>query len=183
MSLYGSPRTRSSVDVIDVGRKPGKLVYEYVRHVSGPAGDDDFNMNGIASLGDPGIFEIDYGVDWLLSRINIGIFDANPTSAKFGGITELNNGVLIQCVDADGDVLQDFTGGRPITKNADFNYLTGVDTIIETAAGIDFVRIRFTIFHAGDDMLLIPGHRLRFNIQDDLTGIVEFRAMGQGIIV
>ncbi len=183
MSLYGSPRNRSSVDVIDIGRKPGKLVYEYIRHVSGPAGADDENINGVASLGDPGIYEIDLGIDWLLSRINMGIFDANPTSAKFGGIGELTNGVLIQCVDADGGVLQDFTGGRPITKNADFNYLTGVDTITETGAGLDFVRIRFTIFHAGDDMLLIPGHKLRFTIQDDLSNLTEFRAMGQGIVV
>ena len=172
MSMYGSPRNRDSVDVIDMGRKPGKLVYEYLQHVSGPAGGDDANMNAIGTLGNPGIFEIDFEVDWLLSRISMGIFDGNPTSAKFGGIAELANGVL----------LQDFTGGRPITKNADFNYLTGVDTIIETGAGLDFVRIRFTIFHAGDDMLLIPGHKLRFTIQDDLSAITEFRAMGQGIV-
>jgi len=181
--MYGSPRNRSSVDVIDMGRKPGQLVYEYLQHVSGPTGSDDANMNVVGSVGDPGIFEIDFKVDWLLSRINMGVFDGNPTSAKFGGIAELANGVLIQAVDANGDVLQDFTGGRPLTQKADFNYLTGVDTIIETGAGLDFVRIRFTIFHAGDDMLLIPGHKLRFTIQDDLSAITEFRAMGQGIVV
>lgn len=181
--MYGDPRTRSVVSIADSGHKPQKLVYEYLRHVSGPAGTDDANMNAIGSLGDPGIFEIDFGVHWLLNRINLGIFDAGPKSAEFGGLSELTNGVLIEVVDADGVVLQDFTGNRPVTKNADFHYLAGVDSIIETGPGLDFVTIGFTISHAGDDMLLIPGHKLRFTIQDDLLGLTEFRAMGQGIVV
>ena len=183
MSLYGSPRTRSTVNMADVGHDPGKLVYEYLQHVSGPAGGDNQNMNAVGSLGDPGIFEIDFNVHWLINRISIGIFDTAPTSSKFGGIAELANGVLIEAVDGDGIVLQDFTGGRPVTKNADFNYLTGVDAIIDTGMGIDFVRIRFSISRVGDDMLLIPGHKLRITVQDDLSDITEFRAMGQGIVV
>ncbi len=181
--MYGEQRVRAATTKIDGGHDPNKFVYEYVEHVSGPSGGDGTNMNGNASLGDPSIYELDVGIHWLLARINMGIFDAGPTFAKFGGIAALTNGVQILIVDNDGVVLQDFTGGRPITKNADFNYLAGIDSVIDTSAGQDLVRIRFTILRAGDNMLLLPGHKIRFVIQDDLSGIDEFRAMGQGLIV
>ncbi len=119
--MYGSPRTRSTVNMADGGHDPGKFVYEYVEFFSGPSGGDGYNMNGIASPGVKSIYELDCGYHWLLARINMGIFDAGPTFAKFGGIAALTNGVQILIVDNDGAVLQDFTGGAPIKKNADFN--------------------------------------------------------------
>jgi hypothetical protein len=180
---FGVPQTLARTTIAPQGSNPGDMIYAYLTEVSGASGGDTENMNPAAALGTPSIYEVDVGIHWLLNRITLGLLGSNPTSVKFGNIGALTNGVKIEIVDANGATLQDFTGGRPPKRNADFNYLTGVDTVIELTVGLDFVRVRFTIARAGSDMLVVPGNKLRFTIQDDLSAIDEFRAMGQGFIL
>ena len=178
---FGVPRYVVEAIQIDHGLMPGDIFYNYMRHTSGPAPAESFNMNSVASLVAPSIYEVSLGTEWLLNRFAIGIFANMPTSAKFGGIAELTNGCLLQVVDEDDAVLVDFTAGEPIKKNADFNYLTGIDTVIDISQGVDFVRVRFTVAEAGQDMLIGKDQKVRFVVRDDLTGIIDMRCMCQGI--
>ncbi len=183
---FGLPRTKSVAIQIDRGLMPGDVFYKYMRHATGPApAGEVVNLQSIASEFDsipgPAIYTVELGTEWMLNRMNIGIFDNMPTSAKFGGLAELANGCLIQVVDANDNVLVDFTDGEPIKKNADFNYITGIDTVLDVAPGVDFVRVRFTIAAAGNDMIIGATQKVRFVIQDDLSGLVDMRCMCQGI--
>ncbi len=178
---FGVPRYVVEAIQIDHGLMPGDIFYNYMSHASGPAPAESFNMNSVASLVAPSIYEVSLGTEWLLNRFAIGIFSTKPNSEKFGGIAELTNGCLLQVVDENDEVLVDFTAGVPITKNSDFNYMTGIDTVLDIGTGIDFVRVRFTVAEAGQDMLIGKDQRVRMVIQDDLTGIVDMRCMCQGI--
>ena len=118
-----------------------------------------------------------------VERINFQMIDGSMTLNKFGGLSALTNGCRVIVVDPDGTEQFDFLDGRALQANHDFALLAGVDSLIEPAAGDDSMPIRWTLSKAfGEPIELPTDWRLRFAIQDDLTGITTFRAMAQGYL-
>ncbi len=163
---------------------PGnQFIYSYLTHISGPDGTDDENMDPDASGADA-IYEyiVPAGPSARIARLNMAIVDPSPRLDRFGGQAALANGVLMQVLDTDDNELIDLTGGRPIQTNAEFLYLAGIDMELITTAGAGVVKVRHSLFKAGANMLLMPGQKIRFTIQDDLSALgTEFRCMVQGV--
>lgn len=112
-------------------------------------------------------------------RCNVLIRDANPTISKFGGLAALTNGVLIRVVDRSGTVISDFLNGASIQKNCDFVLLAGIDVL--KTSGTDLVDIRWTLSAGlGGPLILKDEESLEIVVQDNLTGLDEFRVMAQG---
>ncbi len=156
------------------------FVNEYVAHVSGGEGTDAFNMNPNTAA--VFAYTVPEQTEVRIARLNIAIVDDDPTLSTFGGVPTLTNGVLVDVMDRDGLSILDLTGGRPLTQNADFLYLAGIDMEILTGAGLDAVKMRYSLFKAGANLRMKAGDEIRFTIQDDLSGLGQFRCMVQGIM-
>lgn len=169
--------------------KPPELFrYKYLRRVSGPisASGQLYDMATNSSLITPSIFEYEVpaGETLELSRVNIEVLDNGMRNDFFAGVAALANGCLFQIIAADGStVLLDFLDGIPITKNADFASLAGVDSVVRVAGpGDNMLPVRFSIFKAGSEMLLSEGRRIRWTNRDDLSAISLFRMEAQATL-
>lgn len=120
----------------------------------------------------------------LLVRVNIHLYNSSIQPDGFGGLAALANGILIQALDADNNLLIDFTDGYPIKKSCEWTGLAGTDAGIDQHGGqTDSQYIRWTIAKAGEKLELDEGQKFRIMIRDDLTGIPQFRAMLQGLLL
>lgn len=173
------------LSISTVAKDPGDFAYKYLRRVSGPAAATDIDMITNSSLGDPSVFEYEVPVAQQLElrRVNFEFIDGGMQNQRFAGLASaLTNGCLFEIIDNDGNTqLLDFLDGPPITMNADFQPIAGVDSPLEATAGDDALPIRFTIGRAGATMLLVTGQRIRFTVRDNLSTVTRFRAMAQGI--
>lgn len=171
---------------IDNTALPEDFSYKYLRYVSGPTGVSDIDMNTDSSLGNPSIFEyqVPSARQLKLRRINFELVEDAMQNQRFAGLASaLANGCLLEIIDDNGITqLLDFLDSAPVTMNADFAILAGVDSVVNVlGVGDDALPIRFTIGKAGANMLLSAGRRIRFTVQDDLSSITRFRAQTQGI--
>lgn len=117
----------------------------------------------------------------LIERFTITLVDNVQVPTKFGGLSELTNGVLVQALDQDGvTVIRDYCAGRPIKINAHFGNLAGVDNPITAASGDDALQVRWTISAAGGSLMLLSGESFRVIVRDNFAGITEFVWMVQG---
>lgn len=163
-----------------------EFVYSHLTRVSGPqsGGGTDYDMDTDSDV-ESSVFEyqVPAGYNFRFSRINITMVDGAIRPGQFGGLGgALTNGCLFQVVDVGGAEMLDFTDGVPITFNAELSLLAGVDTIIQPAAGDDWLPVRFSIFNAGAPMLLPSGFRVRWTNRDDVSGLTVFRMMVQGLL-
>ena len=110
---------------------------------------------------------------WVLDRVG----------GRTGLASALTNGIVVEVVNGSGSTatqLFDFTDGQNIKTNENWTLLSGTDAVATPAAGDDALPIRWTLAKSGSSLYLKPGHRIRFTLQDDLTGISSMRAMVQG---
>lgn len=120
----------------------------------------------------------------VLSRVNITILDAGPiTATTFGGAATLTNGLGFEVRSSTGALLKSFTGGMPITRNADWGSLAGVDWTQSIGAGLDAVTVRWSMFKSGKEVLLFPNETFECVVRDDLTGLTEMTIMLQGYTI
>lgn len=119
--------------------------------------------------------------DVILYRCNISLQDTNMQPGAFGAISSLNTGVQIVVEDTDGSILFDFTADDKIKENIDWNDLAGVDHVIQDGTPDDSLTIRWTLERAGAPLYLASGQSFSFVIADDLTGLVSFEAVVQGV--
>lgn len=162
---------------------PSKFVYKFLRE-NNTAASADMNVNATSTATRVFQYSPGAGKYACINRLLILILDAGIQPALFGGITALANGVRITCNDTDGSELLDFTDGDNININAEWVHLAGVDAPITDSGlgpGIDELAIRWTIGNAGSSLHLKDTQSIRFTIQDDLTGLTEFRATVQGL--
>ena len=184
---YGQPITKP-FDPNSPATDAGKGLYAYTTHKSGPeVVGDNANMATVgATIAAPSIFEytVPPSTEMRIARLNYAIIDTGLQLVRFGGIAALTNGCLLDIVNADGLSLLDLTAGRPFTSNADFLYSAGIDMEIDTGGGgaLDVVKVRFSLFKAGRNIILKAGHSVRWTIRDDLTGIDQFRCQVQGLM-
>ncbi len=187
MNRHGYGQSISqSLDLNSPAIEAGKMLYAYVTHKSGPAvGGDAENMaTAGATVGVPSIFEytVPPNTEMRIARLNFAIIDQSLQLTRFGGLAALTNGCMLDVVDTNGLSLLDMTGARPFTANADFLYAAGMDMEIDTGGGgaLDVVKVRFSLFKAGRNVIVKAGESVRWTIQDSLAGIDQFRCQVQG---
>ena len=130
-------------------------------------------------------YEVPNNQDVIINRINFLIIDAGIVPTDFGGINGgVTNGIIIQAIDADGStILISFINGMSIKSNAEFHLLAGTDVFRDSGPGEDILDVSWVLSETGRGLFLTAGQRLRIIIQDDLTGLTDFRAMVQGVIL
>lgn len=151
-----------------------ELIFE---HLKTEDGNHDMSVDGSGGI------EYFYEArgDKIITRSLILIIDGVITPTKLGGISAVNNGILVEVHDSDGDLLKNFLDVSPIKKNADFSLLAGVDaTVVVAAAGDDYLPIRWTLAKTGRSLLLSDGQRFVVTIQDDLSDISSMEWILQG---
>ncbi|MHA1952031.1 MAG: hypothetical protein ACW987_19465, partial [Candidatus Thorarchaeota archaeon] len=156
-----------------------KVVMQYLSHSAGPTGSAGFtDMVVAASVTGSATFDwqcpINKEAD--IRRVNFLILDDTITAVKFGGIGQLPNGCLVELLASGSgeEVIIDFCDGVPIRSNAHFSLLAGVD--VDLGPSSDQVAVRWTLSNvAGGPLRMTEGQKIRFTIQDDMTGIDEFR--------
>ena len=74
----------------------------------------------------------------------------------------------------------DFLDGHPLKRLSQFAFIAGVDTVVMDSTGNEAWICRWTISKSGNKLFLPAGYKLVFEVQDDLTGLVEFHIMAQG---
>ncbi len=172
---FGAPLFASSGT-----RDPDEFIYSFFRPDNNPASSPDMDVDG---SGTAVLFEVGFDFDWRLTRINLVINDNNMTSIKFGGLSALGNGLILQVVNAPGIEQIDFFDGLTIKANRDWHALAGVDANLDVSAGVDIFDVRWTIEKAGAPMLIPANWTVRITVQDNLTGIDFFHMMAQGIML
>lgn len=124
------------------------------------------------------------GSIWVIERYLIylemaGVF----TSAKFGSLTALTNGISFKAT-LDGTVYQ-LDGGEPVKKNAGWSRHTGVDvSLISWGSGNSAVSARWTLAKSGAPIFLngSEGDHLECRVTDNLTGVTDFTIKVDGIV-
>lgn len=172
-----------------MSKKPQQVISKFFTEISGPSGSDTENMNPVAGTGTPAptVYEVTVPADtrYHITRIHFLIKDTLCQAGKFGGIAALTNGVKIQVIDADAGatVLVDFLDGKTIKMNEDFDWLAGIDVPgLDATVSTDIIPVRWTLRKdlGGEDLELVAGQRFRITLQDDLSGLTEWRTIAKG---
>jgi len=161
--------------------RPDRQVYKYLRNRVG--GLVDMNIDGSIT---PQIFEyvVPAGYDFYAFRLNLGALANGIDPDGFLGLAELTNGLDIQLRNAADAVILDYLDGEHFTHHHDFGYLAGVDSDIRpNASGPDGFGVRWTMAKNGAPDYLEQGQKFVMIINDNLSTIVEMRAMLQGVLV
>ena len=77
----------------------------------------------------------------------------------------------------------DFLDGETIKTNADFTFLAGVDNKVDAGVANAARYVRWTIAKAGQALLLRGGEGIGMVVQDDLSGMVDFKILVQGVLL
>lgn len=110
------------------------------------------------------------------------LFAGTPTAAKFGDLSELANGCLVEVVHDDGTtVAHDFFPAEPWKRNADL-ILTGGFVFEKGPGTSDFVGGSWDMAKStnGRPIVLQPGQRFQVTVRDDLSALTLFRMMARG---
>lgn len=106
---------------------------------------------------------------------NIDIIPGN-----FLGIDALTNGIRVDALDPNDNVVFDFTGGIPIKTTADFGFLTGDQMIwLDQETGPNKVDLWVGIWHLSTANVVFelpPDFKIRVRVFDDITAIPMFAA-------
>ncbi|MEW8120070.1 MAG: hypothetical protein AB2792_23160 [Candidatus Thiodiazotropha sp.] len=119
-----------------------------------------------------------------VSRVIIGVEDTSGFQAQeYGNLgSALTNGIEVKCIDEHDRVFNDLTAGIPIKTNAQWAAACFDAELKTWGAGDELLGVRWTFAKAGVPVLLKPGERLSFLLNDDLTGIVAHTFFAQGHI-
>jgi hypothetical protein len=117
-------------------------------------------------------------------RVIMHMADVNIEFDKFAGLgAVLTNGIGVSIRDADDVELLDFMGGDPLVRTVDWSRLAGPDIgLIQTGIGgdPDVLIMRWSLYRTGVIPILEPGEYMEFLIQDNLTGLSNFKATVHG---
>lgn len=151
-------------------------IFEFLRN----AGSKNANVNGSVT---PVTFEYEAPHDGVsLTRLIIYIQDDVGFFAQtYGGIAQLANGILLQQVDSENNVIVDFLDGDPIQTNHGwaqrcYDYRYDAAQIF----GDKSASIRWTWAATGGPIVLKTGDKIRVTIQDNLTTLSEHTFTVQG---
>lgn len=149
------------------------FVFDFLRN----GGSNDLAVNGSVTA-QSFRYTPPTGFSFLLKDVNFVISSANNTNDKFGGIIALTNGITYKIFDKDDNLLNDFLGGATIKKNSDFNLLASSSQVLS-----DVVAVNFNILNTGASIAIPPGGYVEVLVQDDLTGLTQFRVSVNGLLM
>ena len=118
-----------------------------------------------------------------ISRCNMVLLDADQYPGRFGGVTSLTTGCKFITLEADGSQAFDFLDGETIKMNADFTLLAGTDNNVDAGPTNAGRYVRWTIAKAGQALRLRGGEGIGVVVQDDLSGLVDFKILVQGVLL
>lgn len=160
--------------------RPQDFLYKFFRDVGNSI---DMKVDG---SGTPVPFLVTAPADkaFVVHRVHIYLADIAIDPIKYGGVAgPLANGVLVESLDAEGQVIKDYLDGEPIKSNADFSALAAADiTHIDTAPS-DMLAVEWGLSKVGGPLILQPNEAIRITIQDNLTTMQLHRACAQGYIL
>lgn len=164
----------------DVSIAPGKHVFKFVVGVGLTQNIQNMNVNATGMT--PSVFQYEVPANKVLvaRKINFILTDAAFTPIKFGGIAALANGVKVTVTDGSDVELLDFLDTLTIKNNIEFGLLAGAN--INIGSALDGMTVGWTLSDTGHGLILTEGEKIKVSIQDDLTGLTEFRAMVQGVL-
>lgn len=119
-----------------------------------------------------------------INRLITTIADSGSLDAgRYGNGLSLNNGLLVQKIDASGNVLIDLTGGVPIKNNTDWGTNCYDVKTSEFGSGDNYVLSRWTLSKDSNakGMKLEDGEQIVVKIGiDNLSGLTghKFKAVG-----
>ncbi len=160
------------------GSVPNEIVYtQFFDTVGDGTGSIDMNVNGSII---PQVFRIkpDPDRDIIINRIVLFISDSQIQLKRFGFEPELTNGFEVDLVQAGEvtDVIPFATTNMNLIQFAggNFGQFDNID-----AANNDALLVTFDL---GVDVRIVAGtlDELQARVNDDLTGLVEFTALGLG---
>ena len=150
------------------------------RYLKTEAGSSEMSVDGSST---PVEFVYTAALPTVVERLNFMARDngiAQPSG--FFSLAALPKGLWIVHRAPDGAVLENFgTGDRPLMTTAAFGSLAGVDIESDTAQGQSCFNIRWTLARAGAPLGMSPGTSLVVTVRDDLSDLIEFSAMAQGL--
>lgn len=115
----------------------------------------------------------------VIQKITVGVRCATaPVGDGFGDLAELEDGLLLEFLDTDLSVLLDLAGGVPVALNEGWAMLAGSDVDIDSV----LFQVRATITLPAP-VELEAAQRFRVTVQDDLSGLDEFRIQLRGYLV
>jgi len=141
---------------------------------------DSSDMTILGSLGSPQSFYAGpaAGKIWYVSRMIIFMEDNSMSWQKFGGVSELTNGVAMSY--DSHNVYHDLLDGETITTNSGFiNFC--YDGEIDSSSS-DILRVRWTFSKSGTFLELDgdDGDQVSADVQDNLSGLAKYRTLIQG---
>ena len=157
-----------------------EFLYKFLRN---GGASELMSVNGAIT---PVVFEyvVPEGKDVWIERMNIMGHNNQIIPDDFFGITKLANGLLIQALDDQDNLLIDFNDGVPIQETIQWSLLAGTDTRINNqGANEDAAVIRWTLSKAGEPLFMRAGYKFRVTVQDDLTTIPHLSMMIQGMVI
>jgi len=178
--VYGSIPGPQPQIALPSDRTPGGFIYSFM------------SLNGSISLNTDGAgsaktfsYIVPSGRSAHIERMNMVLLGANQRPSLFGAVASLTTGCAL--ITIDNSLAQtktfDFCDDETIKMNLDFAFLAGVDVEVDTAPADDARYVRWTIEKAGHPLLLRDGEGICMVIQDDLTGMGDFRILVQGVLL
>lgn len=100
----------------------------------------------------------------------------------FVDIPAITNGLTIDILDADDNVLLDFLDGEPLRTNFHWAMLCGNDMPMLGVSGnaLDMMPVRWTLGKSGWSTEMYAGEKFSVGIHDDLTTVNYFEMFIQG---
>ncbi len=112
------------------------------------------------------------------------IVDGAIEAAGFGGLVALTNGCLLQILQPDDTVDIDFTADLPYKRHAGIGLFAGAEHVLDTVgAGDDSLTLHQIMDATGAGISVPQNCTIRFVVRDDLTGLTEFFALVQGLLL
>ncbi len=120
----------------------------------------------------------------ILDSLHFVLQGVNFTPNKFGGLSELTNGIALQLLEGT-TIIVDFANAFRIKKNADFSLFSEGNIQSFGGGADDMLKATFDFQLSGRLLRIKSTEIARIKIQDDLTpvGLSRFECMARGYLI
>jgi len=115
-----------------------------------------------------------------ISRMIVSIRDTGTfDSGKYGNNITLTNGITIQHLDQDDNVVVNLTPSSILTNTEWGEYCFDI-AVQDFGSGDAFLLVRWTFAKSGEPIVLGQGDKLVVTLNDDFSGLNDHRFLAQG---
>jgi len=128
--------------------------------------------------------EIPAGFVLFLENIALSIIDGKIQPERFGDIIALTNGVVLEILDEDQNVVFTGFGGLPAKKTMDLAAGPNITHLTDVSGvGTEGIVASFGAQQLGRGVEIGPGDRIQIRVQDNLLGLNSMMCSASGIII